>query len=63
MYARYTIRYLSSFILLEAYCVGIVQYNGTYVYRIIVMVYYSKLDNAICLEFVEQETTVPKGMM
>ena len=25
------------------------------------MVYYSKLDNAICLEFVEQETTAPKG--
>ena len=28
-YAGYTIRYLSSFILLEAYCVGTVQYNGT----------------------------------
>ena len=42
MYARYKKRYLSSFILLEAYCVGTVQYNGT------VMVYYSKLDNAIC---------------
>ena len=26
------------------------------------MVYYSKLDNAICLEFVEQETTAPKNM-
>ena len=34
--------YLSSFILLEAYCVG--RYLG----RITVMVYYSKLDNAIC---------------
>ena len=31
MYAGYTIRYLSSFILLEAYCVGTVQYNGTQV--------------------------------
>ena len=31
MYAGYTIRYLSSFILLETYCVGKVQYNGTYV--------------------------------
>ena len=29
MYAGYTIRYVSSFILLEAYCVGTVQYNGT----------------------------------
>ena len=29
MYGGYTIRYLSSFILLEAYCVGTVQYNGT----------------------------------
>ena len=29
MYARYKIRYISSFILLEAYCVGTVQYNGT----------------------------------
>ena len=29
MYAGYTIRYLSNFILLEAYCVGTVQYNGT----------------------------------
>ena len=28
MYARYKIRYLSSFILLEADCVGTVQYNG-----------------------------------
>ena len=27
--AGYTIRYLSSFILLEVYCVGTVQYNGT----------------------------------
>ena len=27
MYAGYTIRYLSSFILLEAYCVGTVQYT------------------------------------
>ena len=26
------------------------------------MVYYSKLDNAICLEFVEQETTAPKDI-
>ena len=43
-------------ILLEAYCVGTVQY------RIIVMVYYSKLDNAICLEFVEKNTTAPKDM-
>ena len=42
MFAGYTKRYLSSFILLEAYCVGTVQ--G----RIIVMVQYSKLDNAIC---------------
>ena len=31
MCARYKIRYLSSFILLEADCVGTVQYNGTYV--------------------------------
>ena len=31
MYAKYKIRYLSSFILLEAYCVGTVQYNGTQV--------------------------------
>ena len=29
MYARYKIRYLRSFILLEAYCVGTVQFNGT----------------------------------
>ena len=29
MYAGYTIRYLSSFILLEAYFVGRVQFNGT----------------------------------
>ena len=29
MYARYKIRYLSSFILLEADCVGTVQCNGT----------------------------------
>ena len=29
MYAGYTIRYLSSFIVLEAYCVGTVLYNGT----------------------------------
>ena len=29
MYAGYTIRYLSSFILLEADCVGTVQYKGT----------------------------------
>ena len=29
MYAGYTIRYLCSFILLEADCVGTVQYNGT----------------------------------
>ena len=29
MYAGYTIRYLSSFIFLEAYCVGKVQHNGT----------------------------------
>ena len=29
MYAGYTIRYLSSFILLEVYCVGSVQSNGT----------------------------------
>ena len=29
MYAGYTICYLSSFILLEAYCVGTVQYNDT----------------------------------
>ena len=29
VYAGYTIRYLSSFILLEAYCVGTVQYNAT----------------------------------
>ena len=43
MYARYKLRNLSSFILLEAYCVGTVQYLR----RIIVMVYYSKLDNAI----------------
>ena len=42
MYARYKIRCLSSFILLEADCVG------TVLGRIIVMVYYSKLDNAIC---------------
>ena len=41
MYARYKIRYLSSLILMEAYCVDTVQY------RIIVMVYYSKLDNAL----------------
>ena len=47
MYARYKIRYLSSFILLEADCVGTFQYKG-YLGRIIVMVYYSKLDNAIC---------------
>ena len=33
-----------------------------YLGRIIVMVYFSKLDNAICLEFVEQETTAPKDM-
>ena len=31
MYAGYTIRYLSGFILLEAYCVGTVQDNGTWV--------------------------------
>ena len=31
MYAGYTIRYLSSFILLEEYCVGTAQYNGTLV--------------------------------
>ena len=29
MYAGYKIRYLSIFILMEAYCVGTVQYNGT----------------------------------
>ena len=29
MYAGYTIRYLSSVILLEAYCVGTVQVNGS----------------------------------
>ena len=29
MYAGYTIRYLSSFILLGAYRLGTVQYNGT----------------------------------
>ena len=29
MYAGYTIRYLISFILFEAYCVGTVQYNCT----------------------------------
>ena len=29
MDAGYTIRYLGSFFLLEAYCVGMVQYNGT----------------------------------
>ena len=29
MFARYEIRSLSSFILLEADCVGTVQYNGT----------------------------------
>ena len=46
MFARYKIRYLSSFILLEADCVGTVQYND--LGRIIVIVYYSKLDNAIC---------------
>ena len=31
MYAGYTIRHLSSFILLVAYCVGTVQYNATLV--------------------------------
>ena len=46
MYAGYTNRYLSSFILLEAYCVGTVQQWN--LGRIIVMVYYSKLDNTIC---------------
>ena len=29
LYAGYTIRYLRSFILLEAFRVGTVQYNGT----------------------------------
>ena len=29
MYARYKLRYLGGFILLEADCVGTVQYNGT----------------------------------
>ena len=43
MYAGYTIRYLSSFILLEAYCVGTVQLWN--LGRMIVMVYYFKVHN------------------
>ena len=46
MYAGYTLRYLSGFILFEAYCVGTVQLWN--LGRIIVMLYCSKLDNAIC---------------